>query len=140
MISYLLVMDTAFADIDENKNNTIERKELKRALKNIGYNFSDSQVTAFFLMVDENNSGTVELEEFHTLSLFLRLSRVQFILADADRNGSITFQEFGTFLASAGVDSDDELSRQMFEALDVSKKNRLNFEEFVSLLLSIVSY
>jgi len=138
LVGYLTCIDAAFAEIDQDKNNKIERAELKRALTDVGYNFTDSQLESFFKMVDENNSGTVELKEFHTLTLFLRLARVLYVVADEDGNGEVEFSEFKGFLPTLGVTADESAAQNLFTSLDTSNKGYVSFEEFVNLVFYLL--
>ena len=137
LIAYLYVIDLAFYAIDSNRNGKIERNELKRALKDVGYKFTDSQINVFFKMVDEDNSGTIEIEEFHTLSLFLREAKVLFSIADADGSGSVSFDEFKKFLPILGIKVPADKAKEIYGSLTTTK-DKLSFEEFVNFVFVLL--
>jgi len=58
-------MISAFKNYDENGDGTIDSKEFKNALKNMGHdNYTDEQVLAMLKTVDKNDDGVIEWVEF----------------------------------------------------------------------------
>jgi hypothetical protein len=86
------------------------------------------------------------MEEFFTLSLFLRLSRILYQEADignqpfqnnnrvliiADQTGRISFQDFRRILPKFHMKIEAKELKQIFADLDTDRNGVLSFEEFV---------
>ena len=74
-----------FKKADKDKSGNIDKAELIALLKKNKYQFSDKQVDQLMPLVDKDSSGELSLEEFMLLSIFLRFTKIQFILADTGK-------------------------------------------------------
>lgn len=111
---------------------------VNETLKALGYKFAGSQVQTLFRLLDRDASGTFDLAEFLQMGVFLRFCKLQFILADTDGSGEISFGEIAAHLEPLGlVNIPDAMLRQVFEQIDVSKDGQLQFEEFATLVCKI---
>mmetsp|Transcript_30809 Transcript_30809/g.34361 ORF Transcript_30809/g.34361 Transcript_30809/m.34361 type:complete len:222 (+) Transcript_30809:34-699(+) len=138
LMGYLYIMDQAFNDIDKNADGHIDRKELGEALRAVGYNFSEGQLKVLYKMADSDNSGKIELSEFHSLSLFLRFCRVIFLTADKDHSGGLDPQEFVPLLKALNIPTRKDIVDSLFKTIDVDKSGSLEFEEIVNLVFVLL--
>lgn len=53
-----------FEKIDQNKNGQLEQRELHRALVGIGMNPSSEEMQQYYRMIDKDNDGTINYNEF----------------------------------------------------------------------------
>lgn len=65
----LLEIKFAFNAIDADKDGHIESKELGAALKKIGEDVSPAKLKELIALVDKNNNGKIEFDEFIEVSL-----------------------------------------------------------------------
>lgn len=54
----------AFAKLDPDYRGRIHQGELKELMAHFGFNLDDQQINEIVRVADENNSGTIELNEF----------------------------------------------------------------------------
>ena len=53
-----------FAFFDEDNNNEISHDELKKALNQLGGNYTDRQIAKMIRKIDTNGDGSINFEEF----------------------------------------------------------------------------
>lgn len=53
-----------FNQIDENKNQSLDQRELHKALCSVGLNPSVEELAQYFQQFDKDNSGTISYLEF----------------------------------------------------------------------------
>ena len=56
-----------FAEFDVDGSGELDSKELKRALQSLGFEPKKAQIRQMILDVDEDGSGTLDLQEFWVL-------------------------------------------------------------------------
>lgn len=60
-------IDQVFDDIDSDKSGSIDPEELREALEKMGMKLTTKAVAAMVDVVDDNNDGCIDREEFHVL-------------------------------------------------------------------------
>ena len=58
------LMRRLFGKFDKDGNGVLDRKELKAATRLLGDHFSDEDIEVLMEILDKDQSGTVDLEEF----------------------------------------------------------------------------
>ncbi|KAI5062892.1 hypothetical protein GOP47_0021439 [Adiantum capillus-veneris] len=54
----------SFSRFDKDKSGTIDRSELKDAMRFFGFHVDDKEINRMFNELDKNNSNTIDFEEF----------------------------------------------------------------------------
>ena len=58
------LLKVTFDSFDANHSRSIDFSELKNLIKILGVNFSRAQIQEIFKEIDEDESGTIEFDEF----------------------------------------------------------------------------
>ena len=95
------------------------------------------QLATLLPLVDKNGSGDLSLEEFLMLTVFLRFTKIQFLLADTDGGGTLDRGEVGRHLPALGLQVDEATLNKLIDQLDTDKSGNLSFEEFAMLAAMI---
>lgn len=96
-----------------------------------GYNYKKEEIEQIIQVIDKDNNGYIELEEFISASVDINILlsetniKLAFETIDIDNSGKITFDEIGAFLS--GDDStliDDEIMCNIVE--EIGKEKMMN--------------
>jgi len=136
-----------FNDMDTDHNGSINSKEIKEYFKQIlSKTLDDGDVNMMIKMGDLNDDRTMDFNEFKRIvqicnappdpdlasQLIDTFSRV-----DVDNNGSLDFDEFKqclNYLEYANMSNAENL----FRGRDGNEDGKINFTEFVALVLSLL--
>lgn len=139
LVSHMQELRLTFNAIDKDANGSIDHQELEEALRELGFKFTPDQVKLFLHMVDDDESGTIEYEEFFQLDYFIKRAQMLFTAADEDDSGELSFEEVKELLPTLDVDAKtDEEVRRVMNALDKDASGTISFEEFVNLLFCLI--
>jgi len=137
----------AFGLFDKDGDGTITLKELSSVLNSLGQNPSEEELVGMIREVDQDNSGTIEFEEFCVL--MAKNMREQdneedlqeaFKIFDADGSGSITKDELKATLATVMGNTDESLPEddidEMIKEADIDGDGQVSYEEFVKVMMA----
>lgn len=133
----------AFSLFDKNNDGKITTKELGTVMRSLGQNPSESELADMINEVDANNDGTIDFAEFLTMMARKMKDtdseeeiREAFKVFDRDNNGFISSQELRHVMTSIGEKLTDEEVDMMIKEADANGDGRIDYNEFVQLLVS----
>lgn len=122
-------------DIDKNGNLSFE--ELKDGLTKIGHPVTDPDVQMLIDAADSDGNGTLDCEEFVTISVHLRKINNDehlpqaFNYFDKNKTGYIEFDELREALLEDNLGPDNEqVIHDIIFDVDLDKDGRISYEEF----------
>ncbi|KAJ2082524.1 calmodulin-like 3 [Coemansia sp. S142-1] len=126
----------AFARFDKDGDGNIATADLKETLIAAGQTPSDEEVQAMCKKLDEDGSGTVDLEEkkvplFHSKKTIREAIKSNFKIFDKDGDRRISLVELYETLAQIDNNLTDREIRQMIAASDTNKDGLVSYEEFL---------
>ena len=140
-----------FNEIDLNKDGKLEKSELEKALLKYS-DLTEEQVkkrsNIIFTNIDTDNNGFIETEEFIRAvinpSMFMNQNYLlaAFNYFDNDKNGTISVNEVEAkfFQSAKNQNENTKLEiRKMFDQIDANKDGEISFNEFSSMIRSIIS-
>lgn len=137
-IGNLLKFKRSFKKADADKSAALSVQELHALLTKGGMRFDAKQTALLLSLVDKNSSGELQLEEWMLLSVFLRFTKIQFLLADSDSSGHLTRSEVNRYLPALGLKIDDDHLSKLMAKLDSDGNTQtLTYEEFALLCAMI---
>merc|ERR1712106_216064 len=132
----------AFDEFDTDGSGTISPEELLGVLRAMGQNPTEDELLNLVMEVDTDGNGTIEFEEF--LSMMKKKAgetdeesdlREAFKIFDRDKDGFISMKELKKVGSMLGTMlSKEELDEFMAEA-DADGNGKLDYDEFVKMLL-----
>jgi centrin-1 len=147
-INALLYFDTTnttathrhFTTTDHTKG-TIDAKELKVAMRALGFEPSKEEIRKLISQIDKDGSGTVEFSEFlamMTTKMGERDSREEmlkaFRLFDDDESGKISFKNLKRVAMELGESISDEELQEMIDEADRDGDGEVSQEEFIRIM------
>ncbi|KAK1939825.1 calmodulin [Babesia divergens] len=133
----------AFSLFDRDGDGSITTKELGTVMRSLGQNPTEAELADMINEIDTNGSGAIDFPEF--LILMARKMKegdteeelVQaFKVFDRDGNGFISAQELRHVMTNLGEKLTNEEVEEMLREADVDGDGKINYEEFVKLMLS----
>jgi len=126
-----------FRSIDDNANNSLSRKEFRIHYEKLGFHHRNT-IDQIFRYADEDESDEVTFHEYIHLSLALLVLRILFTAADYDKSNSLNKEEVLGILSEAAIPSNSiKKFDHYFAIVDEEDTKKLNFNEFVILVLSL---
>ncbi|OIW08669.1 hypothetical protein TanjilG_03345 [Lupinus angustifolius] len=130
-----------FDMMDKDKNGHLTFEELKDGLAMLGHTLPDPDVQMLMEAADIDGNGTLNCEEFITMSVHLRkiesdehLSEA-FNYFDKNQSGYVEFEELKDVLSDDGLGlDDDKVIRDILNDVDLDKDGRISFEEFKAMM------
>jgi len=137
----------AFELFDTDGSGSIDAKELKVAMKQLGFDTSVEEIDRMIASVDKDKSGTIDLEEFMSMMTTKMLNRdhkeemmALFRFFDREGTGKITFDNLSRGTAEVGQDFSEADLMNMIREADQDGDNELNEDEFFHLLRRVRLY
>ncbi|KAK2194832.1 bifunctional EF-hand domain/EF-Hand 1 [Babesia duncani] len=133
----------AFSLFDKDGDGSITTKELGTVMRSLGQNPTEAELQDMINEIDSSGSGAIDFPEF--LILMARKMKegdteeelVQaFKVFDRDGNGFISAQELRHVMTNLGEKLTNEEVEEMLREADVDGDGRINYEEFVKLMIS----
>ncbi|XP_951999.1 calmodulin, putative [Theileria annulata] len=133
----------AFSLFDKDGDGSITTKELGTIMRSLGQNPTEAELQDMINEIDTNSSGAIDFPEF--LILMARKMKecdteeelIQaFKVFDRDGNGFISAQELRHVMTNLGERLTDEEVDEMLREADVDGDGKINYEEFVKLMVS----
>ncbi|XP_061374612.1 calcium-dependent protein kinase 24-like [Gastrolobium bilobum] len=131
-----------FDMMDKDKNGNLSFDELKDGLSMIGHAIPDPDVQMLMDAADIDGNGTLNCEEFITMSVHLRkigsdehLSKA-FSYFDKNQSGYVEFEELKDALSNddPGASINDQVIKDIINDVDLDKDGRISFEEFKAMM------
>ena len=136
-IIYHQELREAFNLFDTDGAGSIDIKELKAAMRALGFTIKKAEIRQMIQDIDKDDSGTVDFDEFVEMMTGRMTSRdskeeIQkvFALFDEDTTGKITFRDLKKAVTELGENISDEEIMEMIEEADRSGDGTINVEEF----------
>ncbi|KAI8474007.1 MAG: caltractin-like protein [Monoraphidium minutum] len=131
----------AFDLFDTDGSGTIDAKELKVAMRALGFEPKKEEIKKMIQDIDKDGSGTIDFEEFlqmMTAKMGERDSREEIIKAfklfDDDNTGRITFKNLKRVAKELGENLTDEEIQEMIDEADRNGDGEVDEEEFYRIM------
>lgn len=131
----------AFDLFDTDGSGTIDAKELKVAMRALGFEPSKDEIKRLISEVDRDGSGTVNYNEFlvmMTTKMSERDSREEMIKAfrlfDDDETGKISFRNLKRVAMELGETITDEELQEMIDEADRDGDGEVSQDEFIRVM------
>ena len=131
----------AFDLFDTDGSGTIDTKELKVAMRALGFESSKEELRKLVSQVDRDGSGTVDFTEFldiMTSKMGDRDSREEMIKAfrlfDDDETGKISFRNLKRVALELGESISDEELQEMIDEADRDGDGEVSQDEFIKIM------
>ncbi|WOL11275.1 calcium-dependent protein kinase 29-like [Canna indica] len=127
-----------FSMMDTNKNGKLTLEELKKGLDLLGQEVPELDAQLLMEAADIDGKGTVDCEEFVTVSLHLkRISSEEhlpkaFNYFDKDHSGFIEVEELREALGENGAD--EQVIMEIISDIDKDKDGRISYQEFETMM------
>ena len=135
-----LYLQEAFNVFDKDNDGSITIKELRTAMRSLGYNPSAEELQDLIREYDKDDSGTIELNEF--MKLMTNKIKEQdevnqliemFEVFDRDGDGLLSKDEIKNVFNSINEEINDEILEEFIKEADLDNDGKINFKEFVNL-------
>ncbi|KAH7488508.1 hypothetical protein PRIC1_007377 [Phytophthora ramorum] len=127
----------AFHLFDTDGSGSIDVRELKAAMRALGFQVKKAEIRQMIADIDKDESGTINQDEFiemMTGKMNSRDSREEimkiFQLFDDDNTGKISFRNLKRVCAELGESLTDEEMQEMIDEADRDGDGLINEEEF----------
>eukprot|EP01026_Neomeris_dumetosa_P008188 TRINITY_DN1258_c0_g1_i1.p3 TRINITY_DN1258_c0_g1~~TRINITY_DN1258_c0_g1_i1.p3 ORF type:complete len:215 (-),score=41.55 TRINITY_DN1258_c0_g1_i1:234-878(-) len=131
----------AFDLFDTDGSGAIDAKELKVAMRALGFEPKKEEIKKMIADIDKDGSGTIDFEEFlsmMTAKMGERDSREEimkaFRLFDDDETGKISFKNLKRVAKELGENMTDEELQEMIDEADRDGDGEVNEEEFFRIM------
>ncbi|GMY32416.1 calcium-dependent protein kinase 24 [Fagus crenata] len=131
-----------FDMMDTDQNGNLSFEELKEGLHMIGHSVPDPEVQMLMDAADVDGSGTLDCDEFVTMSVHLmkkiggdELLSQAFRFFDKNQNGYIEFEELReTMQDDKHGPNDDQFIEDIMFDVDLDKDGRISYDEFKAMM------
>ncbi|CAM9956570.1 unnamed protein product [Ascophyllum nodosum] len=131
----------AFDLFDTDGSGTIDAKELKVAMRALGFEPKKEEIKKMISDIDKDGSGTIDFQEFlemMTSKMSEKDSREEilkaFRLFDDDETGKISFRNLKRVAKELGENMTDEELQEMIDEADRDGDGEINEEEFLRIM------
>ncbi|XP_023227529.1 calcium-binding protein E63-1-like [Centruroides vittatus] len=136
-------LKAAFSMLDKNQDGRVNASEIKSMLDKLGIVLTDAMIQHLIQQASKRGDGLIDEEEF--LAWMARQTvhdddvmedlLAAFRVFDKDRNGYISRDELKTAMDMIGEPMSEAQLDDMLKATDIDNDGRINYEEFVRILL-----
>jgi len=137
----------AFAIFDDEKNGFIPLKDLKLAMRALGFEPRRDEINKLATIYDKSGTGTISSEDF----LNLMSEKISdkgtkeeilkaFRLFDDDQTGRISFKNLKRVAVELGENLTDEELQEMIQEADQDNDGEVNQEEFLRIMKKTCLY
>lgn len=134
---------SAFQLIDENGDGRITKDELRKGLQIYDPSITapDEEVEKIFKIIDTDNNGYLEFEEFARVIIDKKklltneIIKFTFNFFDKDGSGEITLEELQDIFGK----NNEEAIRELVNEVDTDKNGRIDFDEFKAMMVKILN-
>merc|ERR1719199_2221819 len=131
----------AFDLFDTDGSHTIDAKELKVAMRALGFEPKKEEIKRMMSEADRNDSGVIEFPEFLDLMTQKMADRdpreemlKAFRLFDDDETGKISFKNLKRVAKELGENMTDDEIQEMIEEADRDNDGEIGEEEFIRIM------
>ena len=131
----------AFDLFDTDGSGTIDAKELKVAMRALGFEPKKEEIKKMISDIDKDGSGTIDFSEFlemMTAKMSEKDSREEilkaFRLFDDDETGKISFRNLKRVAKELGENMTDEGLQEMIDEADRDGDGEINEDEFLRIM------
>ncbi|KAL3250843.1 hypothetical protein MRX96_055349 [Rhipicephalus microplus] len=136
-------LKAAFLLLDKNQDGRVNAAEIKHMLDNLGILLNDSMIQKLVVQASGRDDGLISEDEFlawMTAQTSIKDDVMEDLLAafrvfDKDANGYITKDELKLAMEMIGEPMSEAQLDSMIRATDIDNDGRINYEEFVTILL-----
>lgn len=139
-------IEKAFSEFDTNGSGTIDRHELRVALRAMGFEVSKNEISVLMDEHDPHGNG-LDREGFRALCATKMSHRKpdkeikkSFTLFDANQDGRIDIKDLQIAVREAGLRFDDETTNAMIKEFDPDGKGYINLYDFQEIMNPTKSY
>ena len=136
-----LEIKEAFDLFDTDGSGVIDAKELKVAMRALGFEPKKEEVRKLIAEVDKDGSGTIDFSEFldmMTSKMGERDSKEEilkaFRLFDDDETGKISFRNLKRVARELGETMSDNELQEMIDEADMDGDGEINQDEFLRIM------
>nr|CDS35375.2 programmed cell death protein [Hymenolepis microstoma] len=127
-----------FRSVDRDNSGYIHAEELQGALSNgIGTPFDITCLSLMISIFDQDNNGTISLNEFEQLFKYITDWQNVFRQHDRDCSGSIDIGEFTHTLKQFGYNLSPNFIQWLFSRFNKQRSNKLGFDKYVHILVCL---
>ena len=130
-------LQEAFNLFDADKSGTIDYRELKTAMRALGFASKKQEVLRIMQEYDKDESGKIEFEEFKLIMLEKYQAQnpeeeleKAFSLFDGDGSGKISFRDLRKLAKELGETLQDDDLQGMIDEFDRDGDGEIDFNEF----------
>eukprot|EP00056_Hartaetosiga_gracilis_P005740 m.88415 g.88415 ORF g.88415 m.88415 type:complete len:170 (-) comp12264_c0_seq1:1250-1759(-) len=131
----------AFELFDTDGSGSIDAKELKVAMRALGFEPKKEEIKKMIAEVDRDGSGTIDYNEFLTM-MTQKMSEKDmkeeivkaFKLFDDDSTGKISFKNLKRVATELGENLSDEELQEMIDEADRDGDGEINQDEFLRIM------
>ena len=130
-------LQEAFNLFDADKSGTIDYRELKTAMRALGFATKKQEVLHIMQEYDKDESGKIEFEEFKLIMLEKYQAQnpeeeleKAFSLFDGDGSGKISFRDLRKLAKELGETLQDDDLQGMIDEFDRDGDGEIDFNEF----------
>ncbi|XP_074311632.1 putative calcium-binding protein CML13 [Silene latifolia] len=131
----------AFELFDTDGSGTIDAKELNVAMRALGFEMTEEQITQMIADVDKDGSGAIDFDEFchmMTAKIGERDTKEElmkaFRIIDQDNNGKISPADIQRIAKELGESFTDREIHEMVDEADRDRDGEVNVEEFLRMM------
>merc|ERR1712162_39679 len=131
----------AFDLFDTDGSGAIDAKELKVAMRALGFEPKKDEIRKMISDIDKDGDGTIDFDEFMmmmTAKMAEKDSREEIVKAfrlfDDDQTGKITFKNLKRVAKELGETMTDEELQEMVDEADRDGDGEVNEEEFLRIM------
>ncbi|KAH7830138.1 Centrin [Monocercomonoides exilis] len=131
----------AFDLFDTDGSGTIDAKELKVAMRALGFEPKKDEVKRMIAEIDKDGTGTIDFNSFlemMTIKMAERDPREEilkaFRLFDDDNTGKISFKNLKRVAKELGENMTDEELQEMIDEADRDGDGEINEEDFLRIM------
>jgi len=135
------VHDDIFLSLSTFHTGTIDAKELKVAMRALGFEPKKEEIKKMISDIDKDGSGTIDFSEFlemMTAKMSERDSREEilkaFRLFDDDETGKISFRNLKRVAKELGENMTDEELQEMIDEADRDGDGEISEDEFLRIM------
>ncbi|WOK97676.1 caltractin [Canna indica] len=126
---------------DTDRSGTLDAKELTVAMRALGFEMSDEDISRLMIEIDKDQSGAIDFDEFlymMTAKIGERDSKEElstaFNIIDHDKNGKISDVDIQRIAHELGESFTLPEIREMIEAADLNGDGEVDKEEFLRIM------
>lgn len=131
----------AFDLFDADGSGSIDAKELKVALRALGFEPKKDEIKKMVAEVDKENKGTIDFNDFlmlMTMKMTEKDSKEEilkaFRLFDDDETGKISFKNLKRVAKELGENLTDEELQEMIDEADTDGDGEINEQDFLRIM------